>query len=1087
MTKRLLQRGLLLLGLLLTCSLTVAASPEDTIERLEQQLQQQTATTGDQDALRELYQKTLSALKSRQQYQSRADELQQLLERQPDELRQQQRKLEQSLQPDQDTGFLQLNRAELEQAITLKRAALLQFEQQQEQLNQQIELNDQKLLSLREQLAELKQAPPELPPLPSEQTGREFNDARLQLKNALQERRSSHVRALELELLALPGQTEVANLQLQQLRLQLEQASQTLKAMLDRREQLQREELESTLSSLTVPDETALEHPLLSSLLQQNRQLSEQLRQLIEQTSEAQHRRTSLERELDLITRSFKTIQQQLELESYSASYELRRFTTELSRPVDTATTRQALNALRLSSLELNRLRQPDTTDAAPSETLTREQRGYQEQLLQNQQTLRNRLQDSRQQLISELSQLLAVKEQLNERLQQARRLIEQQLLWLPVSPPLSWQWPGEVAAGVDMLQQRLAQFLATSWLADDAHLNPLLGFFALLLALALSIYRYQKRHRQRWSQELGNVVHDRFSRTLRLLIAGAVAALPLPTLLLLLRSYSLNPDHPDHQVLSQLLLLWALSLQCYGMALIWLRVPDGLMCGHFALPHTLARVIRRQFHLLFWIALPLLSLLLITDSYNAVELQSGPGRLLFLLLVLSLTLFWRGFWHVSHTFEQLTQQQRWWYNAHLWIGLMILFNLTMFGLGLWGYTLTALFFMLILLVVILQGVGAFILFKLGLRWLLIEERRLAFSRARARRADIIAARENKDDTAPLKEDYLDLQTISEQSRVLLKTAVVLLLGITLWLTLGDFLPTLQVLESVQLWSSLEMSGDQEVLTHVTLRDLVVGALIIWLSLLAAKNLPGLLELLALRHLDLSPGTGYAITTLLKYSLVLVGTMIAIGQFGVQWSKLQWLVAALGVGLGFGLQEIVANFVSGLIILFEKPVRIGDTVTLGEVTGSVSRIQIRATTITDWDRREVIIPNKTFITEQLINWSLSDATTRVVITLGVAYGSDVELAEQLLLQAARDNERVLDDPAPDAYFREFADSTLNIDLRVYVSSMADRVPVTDELNKAINQLFNEQGIEIAFPQLDVHLHRSSTPATQPPLQGEAET
>ncbi len=1070
MTKRLLQRWLLLSGLLLACTLTLAASPEDSITRLEQQLQQ-TDAAGNQTALSELYQKTLNALKSRQQYQSRADELQQLLERQPEELRQQQQVLAQHRQPPQETGFLQLTRPDLEQAITLKRAALLQLEQQQEQLNQQVELNEQKLLSLREQLAELKQTTPELPPLPAEQAGRDFNDARLQLKNALQERRSSHIRALELELLALPGQTELANLQLEQLRLQLQQASLVLKAMLDRREQIQRDELENTLSSLTVPDESALEHPLLSQLLQQNQQLSEQLRQLIEQTSEAQHHRTSLERELDLITRSFKTIQQQLELESYSASYELRRFTQELSRPVDTATTRQALNALRLSSLELNSLRQDSIDTKTPSASLTAKQRDYQEQLQQNQQTLRDRLQDSRQQLISELSQLLAVKEQLNERLLQARRLIEQQLLWLPVSPPVSWQWPAEVATGLEVLQQHLMQLFAAPLLAEDAHPSSLLGVFALLLALALSVYRYQKQHRQRWRQELGNVVHDRFSRTLRLLLAAAVAALPLPALMLLCRN-TLNPTHPDYLALSQLLLLWALSLQFYGMALVWLRIPDGLMCGHFALPITLARVVRRQLHLLFWVSLPLLSLLLITDSYNAVELQSGPGRLLFLLLVLSLVLFWQGFWRVSHTFEQLTQQRRWWYNAHLWIGLMVLFNLVMFGLGLWGYTLTALFFMLILLVVILQGLGAFILFKLGLRWLLIEERRLAFSRARNRRAEIIAARENKDDASPLKEDYLDLQTISDQSRVLLKTAVVLLLGIALWLTLGDFLPTLQVLESVQLWSSLEMSGDQEILTHVTLRDLAVGGLIVWLSLLAAKNLPGLLELLALRHLDLSPGTGYAITTLLKYSLILIGVMIAIGQFGVQWSKLQWLVAALGVGLGFGLQEIVANFVSGLIILFEKPVRIGDTVTLGNVTGTVSRIQIRATTITDWDRKEVIIPNKTFITEQLINWSLSDAITRVVITVGVAYGSDTDLAEQLLLQAAGENARVLDDPAPDAYFRQFADSTLNIDLRVFVSSMADRVPVTDELNKAINRLFNEHDIEIAYPQLDVHLHRA---------------
>ncbi|PSL12168.1 potassium efflux system protein [Marinobacterium halophilum] len=1071
MTKRLLPYSLLLLCLLLTSVFTVAATTDDSIARLEQQLQQLDNADSRQNPLRELYQKTLSALNSRQQYQARADTLQQQIEQQPEQLRQEEQTLAQAKTPAADTRYLKLSRAELEQAITLRRAELLQLEQQREQLTQQIELNEQKLLSLREQLAELKQAPPELPPLPTEQSSRELNDARLQLKNALLERRSSHIRALELELLALPGQTELARLQLQQLQLQLQHSGTTLNAMQSHLEQIQRTELENTLSSLLTPQDSALEHPLLAQQVQTNQRLSEQLRQMSDQTSTAQHRRVALEQELDLITRSFKTIQQQLELETYSASYELRRFTQELSRPVDTAITRQSLNALRLRSLEFNRQQQAEALDPDVLAQLTPAQRSQYEQLQRSQDTLRDRLQDNRQQLISELSQLLAVKEQLNERLQQANQLIQQQLLWLPVAPPVSWQWPGEIATSVEQLRTLLLRIVATPLLADTPHLNSVWGVFVLLSILAMATYRYQKQHRQRWRMELGNVVHDRFSRTLRLMVAGIISALPLPVLLLMLRSYSLNPEHPDRVVIEQLLLLWTFSLQFYAMALVWLKVPDGLMCGHFAIPEALARVMRRQLHLLFWVAMPLLSLLLLTESYNAIEMQSGAGRLLFLLLTLTLALFWRGFWHVGLSVHTLTPHRRWWHNTHLWVSALILFNLVMAGLGLWGYALTALFFMLILLVVILQGLAAFLLFKLGLRWLLIEERRLSFSRAKARRAEIQAARENNEEVPPLKENYLDLQTISDQSRALLKTFIILMTGVMLWLTLGDFLPTLQVLESVKLWSSLVPSGDQEILTYVTLRDLVVGALVLWVSLLAAQNLPGLLELLALRHLSLSPGTGYAITTLLKYSLILLGVMIAVGQFGLQWSKLQWLVAALGVGLGFGLQEIVANFVSGLIILFEKPVRIGDTITLGNVTGSVSRIQIRATTITDWDRKEVIIPNKTFITEQLINWSLSDAITRVVLTIGVAYGSDTELAQKLLLEAACANPRVLDDPEPDAYFREFANSTLNIDLRVFVSSMSDRVPVTNELNTEINRLFNEHGIEIAFPQLDVHLHR----------------
>ncbi len=124
---------------------------------------------------------------------------------------------------------------------------------------------------------------------------------------------------------------------------------------------------------------------------------------------------------------------------------------------------------------------------------------------------------------------------------------------------------------------------------------------------------------------------------------------------------------------------------------------------------------------------------------------------------------------------------------------------------------------------------------------------------------------------------------------------------------------------------------------------------------------------------------------------MLVGGLVGFSMIGIEWSKLQWLVAALGVGLGFGLQEIFANFISGLIILFEKPIRIGDTVvTIRDLTGSVTCINTRATTISDWDRKEIIVPNKAFITEQFINWSLSDSVTRVVLTVPAPADADTE-------------------------------------------------------------------------------------------------
>ncbi len=236
-----------------------------------------------------------------------------------------------------------------------------------------------------------------------------------------------------------------------------------------------------------------------------------------------------------------------------------------------------------------------------------------------------------------------------------------------------------------------------------------------------------------------------------------------------------------------------------------------------------------------------------------------------------------------------------------------------------------------------------------------------------------------------------------------------------------------------------------------------------------ARNLPGLLEVMVLSKLRLAQGSAYATTTLLSYALAGFGIVATLSTLGVSWDKLQWLVAALSVGLGFGLQEIFANFISGLIILFERPVRIGDVVTIGNLSGTVSRIRIRATTITDFDRKDIIVPNKTFITGQLINWSLSDTVTRVTIKVGVAYGSDLDKVKALLYKAAQDNPRVLKEPEPQVFFLNFGESTLDHELRIHVRDLGDRNPATDEINRFIDREFNKAGISIAFRQVDIFL------------------
>ena len=285
-----------------------------------------------------------------------------------------------------------------------------------------------------------------------------------------------------------------------------------------------------------------------------------------------------------------------------------------------------------------------------------------------------------------------------------------------------------------------------------------------------------------------------------------------------------------------------------------------------------------------------------------------------------------------------------------------------------------------------------------------------------------------------------------ELSRMMVGAGLLLAILATLAIW-ADLLPAARILEQVELWtttetitvseldpSGVERSSTEDRLVAITLADLFRSVLIGLLTLALIRALPAVLEATLFRKVG--PGERYAYSTIVKYTVILVGLAIAFDAIGIGWSSIQWLVAAVGLGLGFGLQEIFANFISGLIILFERPIRVGDTVSVGEVSGTVSRIRIRATWITAFDRKELIVPNKEFVTGRLINWTLSDAILRVSIPVGIAYGSDTDRAIEVLKQVARDSRRVLRDPPPEVLFLSFGDSSLSFEVRVFVHSPA---------------------------------------------------
>ncbi|WP_118789243.1 mechanosensitive channel MscK [Haemophilus haemolyticus] len=295
----------------------------------------------------------------------------------------------------------------------------------------------------------------------------------------------------------------------------------------------------------------------------------------------------------------------------------------------------------------------------------------------------------------------------------------------------------------------------------------------------------------------------------------------------------------------------------------------------------------------------------------------------------------------------------------------------------------------------------------------------------------------------------------------------------------SDLVTVVSYLREVTLWQQTTTTEAGTVTESITLFNLLVALVIVGITYVLVRNISGILEILIFSRVNLSQGTPYTITTLLTYIFIAIGGAWAFATLGMSWSKLQWLFAALSVGLGFGMQEIFANFVSGIILLFERPIRVGDTVTINDVSGTVAKIRIRAITLIDFDRKEVIVPNKSFVTGQVINWALSNTMTRLVINVGVAYGSNLELVKKLLLQAANEQTTVLKDPEPRAYFLSFGASTLDHELRVYVAQLAERTNTIDALNRRINELFAENNIDIAFNQLDVFIKNNDTGEEMP--------
>jgi small-conductance mechanosensitive channel len=254
----------------------------------------------------------------------------------------------------------------------------------------------------------------------------------------------------------------------------------------------------------------------------------------------------------------------------------------------------------------------------------------------------------------------------------------------------------------------------------------------------------------------------------------------------------------------------------------------------------------------------------------------------------------------------------------------------------------------------------------------------------------------------------------------------------------------------------------------VSLGDLLAFVAIVVVATAGARAIGLLLEQDALPRARVGRGLSHAIARSASYGVFFVGLMLALGAAGIDLSRVTILAGALGVGIGFGLQNIVNNFISGLILLYERPIQVGDTVEIGALTGEVKRIGIRSSTLRTFQGAEVIVPNANLIQEQVVNWTLSDRQRRMELLVGVAYGTPPARVIELLLEVARSVPDVNEEPAPLAIFKGFGDNALNFELRAW-TRLDNHLQVQSDLAIAINDALQKNGIAIPFPQRDVRL------------------
>lgn len=692
---------------------------------------------------------------------------------------------------------------------------------------------------------------------------------------------------------------------------------------------------------------------------------------------------------------------------------------------------------------------------------------------------------------INAVAELQTAQNELSMRAEELRTVLDENLLWVPSVPAIGLDWPEKVVRGaVELFSPAHIRTAGAVLVQEAVRLWPVVLLFAGLIVLAYRMRPALRQDIRTRADKVGRVKQDKLWHTPATIGAGFALALPWPLFFALLAVLFGASDNPD-------LLVDGLSngftyLSVFSLIVMtWLQWDGerGLFAVHFKLARALREAIRNNLRWFLPVVGTTSFLLATTSGMRGENIYEGFSLAVFIVTALSLCCF--SFLVIMGSRQTMQSAgtdmlNRWRVPFLLFASGLPLFAAVMAGAGWYESADDILLRMFETLWVLLFS---YVIYGTVRRAITVSQRQIKYRQAVERREAQIRARQEQQEAEargedmpappPVDTDAIDVSAMSRQSEQLLKTLIAIGLAAMLWLTWSDLLPALSIFDGLELGSigtgDIDPETGEEIVRSITVWTLLQAAVIAAITIIAARNLPGFLEIFVLNRLGVDAGARYAVVTILGYIIVGTGFVIVFQRIGLEWDQLRWIVTGLSVGIGFGLQKIIANFVSGLIILFERPIRIGDFVTIGDKSGTVTRIKIRATTLGDLDNREILIPNENLISQEVTNWTLSNSVTRVIVNVGVAYGSDTDRAREIMLDIVRTNSKILETPPPQVFFLGFGDSSLDFEVRVFLRTFEDRFPVRHQLHTEINKALAEAGIEIPFPQRDLHIRSQDMP------------